>query len=152
MYQFQKQRKDTTYSAILLFTNQGNEYDHKEKKVVAWNNDEALSVVFLGDTDVTMYLTSFYCPTCLSCSFISMTPRRYSDEVSDVIESSGGAIVKTAREAIKFLDSNVQSHDFGFAWTITQNSSSSACQSQTTCHPFFQYVCCFVSFLLAFYF
>jgi hypothetical protein len=42
-----------------VFTNQGNEYDQKDQKVFAWNNDEALSIVYLGDSEVTMYLFKY---------------------------------------------------------------------------------------------
>ena len=54
--QFQKQRKEINYTNVVVFTNQGNEYEHQnQKKIFGWNNNESLSVVYLGDTEVTVY-------------------------------------------------------------------------------------------------
>eukprot|EP00026_Physarum_polycephalum_P002608 Phypoly_transcript_02615.p1 GENE.Phypoly_transcript_02615~~Phypoly_transcript_02615.p1 ORF type:complete len:912 (+),score=155.43 Phypoly_transcript_02615:173-2737(+) len=114
LYQFQQKRKEVYYKNVIVLTNQRNEYDQKDQKVFVWNNDEALSVVYLGDSDVTIY----------------------SDEVSDIIESSRGSIVKSALQAIAPGDANMASHDFGFIWSV----SNSPCESHLSsrAHPYFR--------------
>lgn len=123
--QFQNKRASEKYRMVAIFTNQDTVYT--QSAVSNWNANETLSIVFLGEKKgVMIYLLSRFFP-CVSIFVTSvlllhffLMKCKYSDEISDLMDSTGGGLVYESKQLLSTLTPKPLngSTDFGLTWTI----------------------------------